>query len=209
MKIREAREFFPECDAGESCLDLQPVGWGGKNCEPGNITAYHGNLVAVVKPRAFVTILVDFVRKILVRSDGKSHPREKLGYPGEQAHAGDAMFLSLGEQSLDKALAASTTLVRRINRDGSNFRQMRPIEMQRATADDSAAVFQDHEVADILANLSQASGQQSSVARIGSDESMDLLRIWKDGLTRSHGSPIAGTTAHALSTSVPPSSFEK
>src|SRR5882672_326615 len=159
MKIREAREFFPEYGAGESCLDLQPVGWRGKNCEAGHFAADHRDFVAVVEARTLVAILVDLVRKILVRSDGKSHPREELRYPGEQAHASDAMFLSLGEQSLDKPLASSSTLFLGIDRDRANFRQMRAIEMQRATADDSAAIFQDYEVADILANLSQASGQ--------------------------------------------------
>jgi hypothetical protein len=119
------------------------------------------------------------------------------------------MFLCLRKKSPNEALAATTALVSGVNGDRANLRQMRAIKMQRTAANDSAVVFQDDEVADILANLSEASRQQSAVPRVGRDERLDLFGIRQDGSTSPHRPSVAGSAAHVLKTSVPHSSLAK
>src|SRR3977135_672767 len=111
MKIRAGVEFFLENGAGVSSLDLQPIGWRGKNCEPRHLPTDHRNFIAVVQPRTFIAVFVDLVGKILMRRDGKSQARKKIRDSREQTHTSDAMFLSLREQSLDQSLAASSALM--------------------------------------------------------------------------------------------------
>ena len=144
-----------------------------------------------------------------MRCDRESHAREEVRDTREQAHTCDAMLFRLSEKSLHQTFAASAALLRWVHSDGTNLRQMRPIEMKRATADDPVTIFKNHEIADVLADLRQRARQQSAVAGICRDQGMDLLGIRKARLTRTHGPSISGSSRHARNTSVPHSNLEK
>src|ERR1700674_4564102 len=75
---------------------------------------------------------------------------------------------------------------------------MRPVEMKRAATDDFIAFFQDHKVADVLADLRQAARQQCAVPGISCDQIIDSLRIRQDSFTRAHALPRVGTRSDAL-----------
>src|SRR5271170_5601139 len=79
------------------CLNLyQPVRGLGEDRECRQLTSHHGNVVAVVKPRANVAILVNLVGKVLPLRHHESLPRKKFGSQREQADAIDTMPLRLG-----------------------------------------------------------------------------------------------------------------
>ena len=104
---------------------------------------------------------MDLVGEILMGGNRKSHARKKTRDSSEQTDAGDVMLFCLDEKGLDKPFATSTALMRGVDCNGANFGQVRAIKMQRAATDDSAVVFEDNEIADVLANLGQASGPTS------------------------------------------------
>jgi hypothetical protein len=63
------------------------------------------------------------------------------------------MFFRFRQQRLYQMPPTAFTLLQRRYRDGTNLGQMRTIEMERATADNHAAIFEDHEIPHVLANL--------------------------------------------------------
>src|SRR5208282_215944 len=186
-----SRENFLVQYAARSCLNLQPVFRWRQDGKRGQISADHRHLVALIKPGALVAVFVDLVGKILMSSDRESHAREKFWNASEQANAGDSVFFRLRQKSLDQASAAATALARGIDGNRTNFSQMHAIEVESAASDDAPIMLEDDKVADVLADLRQRAWQQCAVARIGRDESVNLLGIGKDRVTRAHGSPCA------------------
>jgi hypothetical protein len=124
-----------------------------------------------------------------VIGDRKSHAREKFGNAREQAHAVDFVFLRLRQKSFDQAPAAAAALARGIDGNRTNLGQMHAVEVESAAADDASVMLEDDKVADVLADLRQRARQQSAIARIGGDESVNLLGIGKNRFTRAHGPP--------------------
>src|SRR5580658_4035823 len=66
---------------------------------------------------------------------------------------------------------------------------MQAVEVERAAADDAAFMLKDDKVADIFADLGQRARQQSAVAGVGRDQSMELFGIGKNRITGAHGTP--------------------
>src|SRR5215467_2940047 len=137
MSSPAAVELYLESGAASSCLNLQPVcGWG-KNGESRQLAADHRHFVAAVEARTLVAVFVNFVGQVAMLRDGESHAREEIGDAREQAHAGDLVLLRLREQRFHQHFAAAAALLCRIDGDGTDFRQVHSVEMQRAAANDS------------------------------------------------------------------------
>jgi len=64
----------------------------------------------------------------------------------------------LFQERFNQKQAGATSLVSMMHHDGTDLRQMASVKMQRTTADDSALVFSDYEVADVLADFGKAPG---------------------------------------------------
>src|SRR5580704_5371329 len=84
---------------------------------------------------------------------------------------------------------AAFALLRRHDSDGAYLRQMRAVEVKRAAADDHAAIFEDHEIAYVLADFRQGSRQQSAVTGVVANQRMNSRCVRKNGFTRAHAHP--------------------
>src|SRR5437868_8113329 len=146
-----------------------------------------------MKPRTSVAVLVDLVRKILPLSDRKSLPSEEIRFAGEQANASHAMALGLGQQGFHQTSAAAFALSPGSDGDRSDLGQVRAIQVQRPTADDAPVIFEDHEIADVLANLRQGTRQQRAVAGVSRNQIVNLLCVGENCFTRAHGPPREAT----------------
>ena len=63
---------------------------------------------------------------------------------------------------------------------------MGAIEMERATTEDATGIFEDNEIADVLANFGEASGKQSAIGGVSTDEIMHVVGIRQNRSTRAH-----------------------
>src|SRR6266853_6810517 len=116
--------------------------------------------------------------------DGESHAREKFWNTSEQADTADSVLFRLRQKSLDQASAATVALARRINRNRTNLGQMHAVKVKRATSDDAPVILKHNKVADVLTDLRQRARQESAVAGVGRDESVNLLSVGQDRVTR-------------------------
>src|ERR1700722_20383198 len=145
------------CDVRRPALQFdQPIRRLRQDRELGQFPADHGHFIATMKARTSVTILVDLVGKILALCDRESLACEEIRLAREPADAGHPMSLGLSPQRFDQPSASAFALSPGRDRDRANLRQVRAIEMQRAAADDAATIFQNHEVAEVLANFRQS-----------------------------------------------------
>src|SRR5580693_5282302 len=138
---------------------------------------------------ANVTILVNLIRQILALCGRETQASEEFRSAREQASATHAMLLRLREQRLHQVSTTAFALLRGRNSDGADLRQVRAIEMERAAANNRTAVFQNHEIAYVLANLGQVSGQKGAIASVGGYQTMNPLGVRENCFTRAHGSP--------------------
>src|SRR5580692_3888012 len=99
------------------------------------------------------------------------------------------MFFRLRQKSLNQTPAPSITLARRVDSNRTNLCQMHAIEVESAASNNSSVMLQHDKIAHVLADLGQRARQQSAVAGVSRDESVNLLRIGQDRFTRAHGSP--------------------
>ena len=136
-----------------------------------------------------MAVFVDLIRKIFALSDRKSLARKELGLAREQANASHTMALRLGQQSFHQPATTTFSLGPGGNCDGTNFREVRAIQMQRSTTNDAAAIFQHHEVSDVLAEFRHRARQQSAVAGVGCDQLVNLFCVRQDCFTRAHEPP--------------------
>src|SRR5260370_41600689 len=123
--------------------------------------------------------------------DRESQARERFWNTSKQADTADSVLFRLRQKRLDQASAATVALARRINRNRTNLGQVHAIEVKRAASDNASVVLKHDEIADVLADLRQRARQQSAVAGVGRDESVNLFGIWQDSFTRAHELPCA------------------
>src|SRR5580704_11157265 len=174
----------------QSYLQLhQPVRRLRQDRKPGQLSAHHGNLVAMMTPGAYPAIFMDLVRKVLALCDFKTQTAEELRGASEQTDATDTMFLRFRQQCFDEPPASALALPPGRDRDGANLGEMGTVKMQRTTTDNARTVFQHHEIAHILTDLSQGSWQQGAVGGIIRDQSVDPLGIRQYGTTGAHEPP--------------------
>ena len=100
-----------------------------------------------------MAIFVDLVRQILALRYREALPREEVRLTSEEANAVDLMTLGFRKQRLYQESAAPQPLRPRSDRDGTNFCEMRSIEMQGAAANDAALFFEHDKIADVLADF--------------------------------------------------------
>ena len=185
--------FFLETRRELSYLDLhQPIGRLRKYRELGQFAAYHGDLIAAMKPGTDTAVFVDFVGQVFALGHGESQASKELRNTGKQADGTDIMLFSLRQQGFDQPLAASRTLTCGIDGDGANLRQMRAIKMKRATADnvrrDLRARRSRERFRKLRRRCAAAEFRHPEYAAI---RFMDLLGVGKKGFTRAHGRPPA------------------
>src|SRR5260370_971250 len=185
------REFAREDGAGRSCLNLRPVLRRGPHCERGRLPPDHRHFVAAIQSGALITVLMNLVGKILMSGDSESQAREEFWNASEQTDASDSVLFRLSKKRLDQASAATVALTGRIDGNRTNFGQVHAIEVKRAASDNASVVLKHDEIADVLADLRQRARQQSAVAGVGRDESVNLFGIWQDSFTRAHELPCA------------------
>src|SRR5216684_4992824 len=123
--------------------------------------------------------------------DSESQAREEFWNASEQAHAGNSVFFRLRQKRLDQASAATVALARGIDGNRTNLGQVHPIEVKRTTSDDASVILKHNKVADVLTDLRQRARQESAVAGVGRDESVNLLSVGQDRVTRAHGFPCS------------------
>ena len=129
-----------------------------------------------------MAVFINLIWQVLALRGCETEASEEFRSPSEQARASDPMLSRLGQQRFHQMPTPTFALLRRRNRDGADLRQMRAIEMKRAAADNQTAVFQDDEIAYVLADLGQGSRQQGPVASVGRDQSMDPRSVRQDSL---------------------------
>src|SRR5947199_400564 len=82
--------------------------------------------------------------------------------------------------------AHAWTLMRKIDHDRPDFRQVQSVEMKRATSHDATDVLQHNEVSDVLANFREIARKQRAITRVIRDQLMNSFRIRENRLTRAH-----------------------
>src|SRR6476660_9562936 len=136
-----------------------------KNGELRQLPTHHSDFIAVILPRTAMAVFVEFVRNFFPCGDRKAHAREKLRDAREKTHARHFLPGGLLEQCIDQATPRPVPLRVWNNCDRAYFSEMRPVEMQRAATHDSIFVLNHHEVADVLTDLRERSGQECAIAR--------------------------------------------
>jgi hypothetical protein len=153
----------------------------------GNLSADHGDFVASVKARAVNAVLVDFVGEIFALGFVEAEAGEKFRGAGEETDAADLMTLGLCKHGFDKEASAAGVLMLRIDGDGTDFGEVRTVEMERAAADDFrvavftsavfAVTFKNDEVTDVFADFGKAAREKSSISGVIGDETVDVLGV--------------------------------
>src|SRR5438067_13870165 len=129
---------------------------------------------------------MNFVRQMFSLRHGKTELGEKFRLPGKKANAGDSVLLRLRQLRPYQKLTAACTLMRGIDRDRPDFRQVQPIKMKRAVSPDATDVLQHNEVSDVLANFRKTARKQRAITRVIRDQLMNSFRIRENRLTRAH-----------------------
>ena len=124
-----------------------------ENRDGWQFAANHRDFVAVVEARANAAVFGNLVGNLIALGDRKSQLGEEFWSAREKANRSDAMPVSLCEESLHQSAAAAFALLSWVNRDRTNFRQVRAVKMERTATDDLAFIFEHDEVADVLANF--------------------------------------------------------
>src|ERR1700685_130751 len=185
LRYREWTGLQNSCPWTEPALSHlkfdQPVRGFRQNRKFRKFATHHGYFVASVKARANMAVFVNLVRQILALRGGEAQASEKVWSAREQARAGNAVFFRLCQQRFYQMPATALALLRRRYGDGTDLSQMRAIKMKRAAADNHAAVFEDNEIAHVLADLGQSARQKSSVAGVGGNQSVNPLGVRENG----------------------------
>ncbi len=119
-----------------------------------------------MQTRALLAVLVDFVRQRgAVHGGAEAVMEEEVGDAGEQANGLHTMHLGFGEQGLDEATARALAFGFGLDHDGAYLRKMRPVEVERAAAQEDAALrMRDVEVAEVITDFGVLAAQQCTVA---------------------------------------------
>jgi hypothetical protein len=147
-----------------------------------------------VQARAVDAVFVDLIGKAFANRFGKAEACEELGCSGEQADAAYLVALGLIKERFDQQTSAASFLVLAVDGDGTNFSEVRTVEVESAATDDFAITlsvfgFNDDEVADVFADLRETAREEGSVCGITGDQAKDMLCVWESGFTRVHGCP--------------------
>src|SRR5260221_12948413 len=150
-----------------SYLDLdQPVGGLREHGELGQFAAHHGDFITLMEARADAAVFVDLVGQIFTLGHGKSQAGEEFRNARKQTDGADVVFTGLCQQRLHQTLAASRALAVGIDGNRANFGQMRTVKMECATANNVSVIFEDNEVAHVLADFGKGTREQPAIARV-------------------------------------------
>jgi hypothetical protein len=147
-------------------LAVSPASWLWKDSKPRQLAFYHRDLVTIVIARTDAAVFVDLVRQVFTLRNFESKLGKKLRGPREQADATDLVLVRLRHQGLDEQFSAAALLECPIDGDGANLGEMRTVQVQRATANDVAGLFEDNEITHVLADLGKRTGEERSVGGI-------------------------------------------
>ena len=137
-------------------------------------TANHGDLVAGVKTRAGLAVLVDFVGHGVALGHPEPEMPEKVGQAGEEADAGDLVLFALSDQGAQESGAGAGAAGLVADHNGANLSKMGTVKMERATTEELRLsirvirlgdTFSDGEIANVLANFSIAATEKRAIAR--------------------------------------------
>ena len=161
----------------------------------GDFAAIHGNLVTRIERRAMHAIFVDLIRQIVAFGQAESHVSKKFRDSREQADASYCVPLRLMEQRFHQLPSCAQAIGGRRYSDGTDFRQMHAVKMQRAATNDLAIFFCYNEVPHIFPQLRQRARQSvplpeyaRMIAWICSTSGRMALRVRTMGLL--HGSQL-------------------
>src|ERR1035441_2560638 len=119
-----------------------------------------------MQTRAALAVLEYLVGQFGLVFDGaESIAEEEVGNAREEADGLNAVLFSLFNQRGQYSAARTLALGFGLDDDGAHLAQMRPVKVQRAAAEEDAAIgFGDGEVADVFADLGEGALEQRAVA---------------------------------------------
>src|SRR5277367_5977316 len=106
-----------------------------------NFSTDHCDFVAAVEAWAALAILIDFVGQCgAVFDDAKAVAEEEVGDAGEEADRIHAVVFGLFDQGIEEHAARTLTLALWVDDNRTDLGEVRPVEVQRAAADEVAFV---------------------------------------------------------------------
>jgi len=164
---------------------------GAEDRHAGDAAADHGDFVATMQARAVLAILEYFVGKLrFVLDDAEAIFEKEVGNAGEEADGLDAVLFGLFNERAKDAATRALALGFRLDDDGADFAEVRTVEVERAAAEEDAAVGLGHgEIADVFADFGEGALEQRAVAGERIHQVVDVRGVLEQGLTHPHGQP--------------------
>ena len=153
---------------------------GAEDGDLGQRAADHGDFVAAVQARAALAVFEDLVGESDLSSTmRKPYLKKKSGMRVNRQTDWMPWHFGFFNERAQDAAACALAFGLGLDDDGADFAEVRSVEVQRAAAEEDAAVgFGNGEVADVFADFGEAASEQRAVAGERVDEVVDVEASW-------------------------------
>lgn len=151
-----------------------------------DIAHHHGDFIAIHELGATNAVFVDFVGQVAPLRDRETEVAEKTRRSGEQAKTSDMVPSRFFDERFHQRAADATSLSFGKNSDRPDLREMHPVKVKRAAAQDAALLLGNDEVSNVFAELRDTARQERPGISIRLDNGVDLLHVRQNSLPGSN-----------------------
>ena len=156
----------------------------------GEGAADHGYFVAGVEARAGLAVFVDFVGHGGAVGYAEAEVVEEVGHAGEEADGEDGVVFGFVDEGFEEEATGSVAFVVGVDDDGTDFGEVRAVEMEGAAAEELSVALGYGEVANVFTDFGEAAAEKRAVSGKGIDEVVDVAGVLEAGFAGLHGEEV-------------------